>query len=228
MTLSIIVPAYNEFLNLPILIREININLKNKLIYEIIIVDDCSKDLTQKLYNDEFFNNCSFIKNDIKLGQSFSIIKGIKNAKYNTIATIDADLQNNPRDILKLFDFYTSDKDLKLVGGLRKKRKDSLIKIISSKIANKIRVFFLKDKCEDTGCSLKIFDKNIFLTFPKFDGIHRFLPALFNGFHYKTKFVDVDHRLRIHGVSNYGTLSRMLKGIRDIIKVKNIISNKNK
>ena len=79
----------------------------------------------------------------------------------------------------------------------------------------------------DTGCSLKIFDKNIFLIFPYFDGMHRFLPALFKGYGHKTSFVEVGHRNRKYGYSKYGTMNRLFKGVRDIIKVRNIIKYKN-
>ena len=121
---------------------------------------------------------------------------------------------------------YFSDDNLKLLGGLRLNRQDSVIKILSSKIANSIRSFVLKDNCSDTGCSLKIFDKNIFLDFPFFNGIHRFLPALFLGYGYKTEFITVSHRKRLHGISNYGTLKRLFNGIIDIYKVMKIIKNK--
>ena len=133
-------------------------------------------------------------------------------------------MQNNPNDIPSLINLYNSD-SFKLVGGIRKKRKDNLTKIISSYLANKIRSFILKDDCKDTGCSLKIFDKDIFLKFPYFDGLHRFLPALFKGYGYKTSFIEVDHRKRYKGISKYGTLSRLIWGVRDIFKVLNIIKN---
>ena len=99
----------------------------------------------------------------------------------------------------------------------------TFIKIISSRIANYIRKIVLKDNCNDTGCSLKIFDKNIFLKFPFFDGIHRFLPALFSGYGKKTFFINVDHRPRLHGYSKYGTYGRLFRGIRDLFKVAKII-----
>ena len=104
---------------------------------------------------------------------------------------------------------------------------DSFIKVISSKIANGIRSKILNDNCRDTGCSLKVFDKQIFLSFPFFDGMHRFLPALFKGYGYKTMFIDVNHRKRKFGVSKYGTMNRLFKGIRDIIKVRKILKFKN-
>ena len=134
-------------------------------------------------------------------------------------------IHGNPIDIPILLEKYLSHHNTFLVGGIRTKRKDSLIKIISSKIANKIRSLILKDDCIDTGCSLKVFDRDIFLSFPFFDGIHRFLPALFKGYGYKTMYVAVDHRERKFGISKYGTINRLIRGIIDIIKVLNIIKN---
>ena len=136
---------------------------------------------------------------------------------------MDGDLQNNPKDIHRLLEVYNN-KKFDLIGGLRLKRKDSFIKIISSKIANKFRSYILNDGCIDTGCSLKVFKKNHFLKLPYFDGIHRFLPALFRGFGYNTHFIPVDHRHRASGISKYGTFLRLFKGIRDLIKVKLIIN----
>ena len=94
-------------------------------------------------------------------------------------------------------EIYFSNQEISLVGGIRVKRKDSVVKIISSIVANTVRSKILKDGCEDTGCFLKFFDRNIFLKFPFFDGIHRFLPALFTGYGYKTNFLKVDHRQRV-------------------------------
>ena len=98
-----------------------------------------------------------------------------------------------------------------------------MFKIFSSKIANYIRRSILKDNCPDTGCSLKVFDKSVFLKFPEFKGIHRFLPALFSGYGKNTIFIVVDHRPRLYGISKYGTIDRMFAGITDIIKVFKII-----
>ena len=99
----------------------------------------------------------------------------------------------------------------------------NIFMIKSSRIANKVRKFILKDKCDDTGCSLKIFDKKIFLNLPYFNGLHRFLPALFSGLGYETQYVPVNHRHRISGISKYGVYNRLFRGIRDIIKVKIIL-----
>ena len=136
---------------------------------------------------------------------------------------MDGDGQNNPKDISKLLNKYFSNKDIYLVCGIRNNRKDNFIKILTSKIANRLRIIILKDDCIDTGCSLKVFDKEVFLSFPFFNGIHRFLPSLFIGFGHKVKYMSVSHRPRLGGISKYGTFDRLFRGIRDIIKVRNII-----
>ena len=226
---SIVIPIFNESSNIKILYEEIILSIKDDYNYEVIFVDDCSTDNTKEiLENLQYNNNLKVLKNSKNLGQSISILKGIKSAKYDTIITLDGDCQNNPKDIEKLLFFFLNDKGIKLVGGIRINRKDSYIKKISSKIANSIRAYILNDGCKDTGCSLKVFDKNIFLNFEYFDGIHRFLPALFIGFGYKTVFLNVDHRKRKYGKSKYGTFLRLLNGFRDMIKVKKMIDkNKN-
>ena len=220
---SVIIPVFNESLNVEKLCIEIFRYLKNYS-FEVIFIDDCSTDNTfdilSALKNKYIIN---ILQNKKNLGQSFSLSEGIKLAKYNNIVTLDGDGQNNPRDIPKLLDKYFSDEDTFLVGGIRFKRKDTLIKILSSKIANYFRQKILNDNCNDTGCSLKVFDKDIFILFPFFNGIHRFLPALFKGYGKNTFFVNVDHRPRIYGLSKYGTFRRLVYGVRDIFKVLRII-----
>ena len=230
MSFSLIIPLFNEEKNIQFLINEfLDIRSLLKEDFEIILINDYSTDNTLKVINLIKIDNSEDIKifnNKKNLGQSWSLHNGIKNSTYDTIITIDGDGQNNPSDIPELLKIYRSMPDVYLVGGLRLKRKDNLIKRISSKIANKVRSFILKDDCIDTGCSLKVFDKQTFNTLPFFDGIHRFLPALYKGFGKKTFFVPVDHRPRLHGNSNYGTMKRFYRGIIDIIRVIFILKNK--
>jgi len=221
---SIIVPIYNEKENIEKLIKEIFVSLKQYKRFELILVNDSSNDGSLILIKRLKKKYPIFLINHTKnLGQSASIFTGLKKSNYDTIVTIDGDGQNNPNDIPFLLEKYFSNKNLYLVGGIRIKRKDSFIKILSSLIANKIRNFILKDGCADTGCSLKVFDKRVFLLFPYFNGIHRFLPALYKGFGKKTLFVNVDHRPRLYGSSKYGTFKRLIKGISDLIRVANIL-----
>ena len=225
---SIIIPIFNEKNNIEVLLNQILENISQYNDFEIIFVDDASTDdsllVLKKYKKNSFIKVISHYKN---FGQSKALWTGIKIAKYDNIVTLDGDCQNDPADIPKLLKIYFKDKDLKLIGGLRLKRNDSFIKIFSSKLANRIRSFILKDNCIDTGCSLKVFKKDIFLNFPFFDGIHRFLPALFKGYGYKTFFISVNHRYRLSGKSKYGTLKRLYRGIFDLIRVKKIIAKKN-
>ena len=230
---SIIIPIYNESENIINLLEEIKFNLKKETVsFEIIIVDDSSIDDSIKIIREYIEKNIAkltirLICNKKNYGQSYSIREGVKNAYNSTIVTIDGDGQNNPKDIMSLINYYFSNIGLSLVGGLREKRKDTYLKIISSKIANYIRKNILSDDCDDTGCSLKVFDKKIFLQFPYFSGIHRFLPALFKGYGCKTYFIKVDHRKRLAGISKYGTIVRLFRGIRDIFIVIRIIKKFN-
>ncbi len=227
MQFSIILPCYNESKNIKKLIIEIEQNLKGYN-YEIIFIDDKSNDnsieIVRKLKN----NKIILEVNKKNLGQSHCIHRGVKIAKSNTIVTMDCDGQNNPKDILKLYKLYNDNDDIYLVGGIRSNRKDNLIKIYSSKIANNIRNFILKDNCSDTGCSLKVFDRQSFLQFPLFSGLHRFLPALFLGLNKKTLFVSVDHRKRLYGISKYGTFNRAFNGVKDLFFVYRIINQMKK
>tara|TARA_Y100001970_G_scaffold149443_1_gene183359 strand:+ start:233 stop:949 length:717 start_codon:yes stop_codon:yes gene_type:complete len=223
---SIVVPIFNEEKNIKALFDEINLNLKKiEDDYEIIFVDDKSTDNSQNVIKELLkHRNVKSIVNHKNRGQSFSISSGIKNSTYSTIVTIDGDGQNNPKDIVKMINLYQS-KNYKFLGGIRLNRKDNLVKKISSRIANSIRSKILNDECIDTGCGLKIFDKEVFLSLPYFDGIHRFLPALFKGFGSNVNFVNVDHRPRVFGKSKYGVLVRLVRGIFDIIRVLKILKN---
>ena len=226
MNVSIIIPVFNEEYNIGDLVDEIYINLiKYNYLYEIIIVDDFSNDNSRIILNnikDKYKPLIKILSNHKNIGQSLSLVRGISGSKFDTIVTLDGDGQNDPLDLPKLLDIYNKN-SYGLVSGIRVKRKDNFIKIISSKIANFIRSRYLKDNCPDTGCSLKVFDKKIFLNFPHFNGVHRFLPALFMAYGKKNFYLEVNHRLRKSGQSKYGTLKRLIYGIRDMYTVRKLI-----
>ncbi len=221
---SIVIPLYNEEKNITSLLEEIFLVLNNQEKYEIILINDCSEDNTLVVISKyKKHKNIKILNNINNKGQSYSIHKGITESFYDTIITLDGDGQNNPKDIPKLLDIYKKQKERCLVGGLRLKRKDNIIKILSSKIANKVRSIILKDNCKDTGCSLKVFSKKDFVRLPYFDGIHRFLPALFKNIGCILLFEEVDHRNRKFGISKYGTFDRLIKSIKDLFFVLKII-----
>ena len=229
MHFSIIIPLYNEEGNIKILCDEIlrEINKLDNHHFEIVLVNDQSKDETLKTIikiKNEHSKLVKVINNLENSGQSKSILNGILASAYDNIITLDGDLQNDPKDLPNLINNYVSNPDVNLIGGIRIKRKDNIIKRITSLIANNFRSALLKDNCSDTGCGLKIFNKKIFLKFPFFDGIHRFLPALYKGYNQKTLFINVNHRSRLKGFSKYGTFRRLVYGLIDTYKVYKIIN----
>ena len=138
---SIVIPIFNEEENILILLEEIQLTCNFFNYYEIIIVDDKSNDDSVIKILQKKINNLNLLKNNKNMGQSYCLYKGVKEAKFETIVTLDGDLQNDPKDIKTLFDEYLKNNNTKLVSGIRKKRKDSIIKIISSKIANNVRSY---------------------------------------------------------------------------------------
>lgn len=223
---SIVIPVYNESCCISNLLIEIENSLKDLYDYEIIIVNDSSTDNTLEILEKlKTQYKLIILTNKKNLGQSHSILKGVNKSIFETIVTMDGDGQNNPNDIPTLVDKYFST-NCDLVSGIRKIRQDSFVKIFSSKIANFVRSKYLNDDCKDTGCALKVFNRKTFLYFPFFNGIHRFLPALFKGYGKEVIFLDVDHRIRKGGKSKYGTLNRLFKGLKDMFYVKKIIKNK--
>lgn len=226
--ISVVIPVFNEDGNLNKLLEEVISAMKSFTKYEIIFINDGSTDKSLKILQQfSIKKNIKVISNKKNMGQSYSLYTGIKNSNFLNIVTLDADLQNNPSDIVKLSKLYFSN-NFSLVGGIRKKRIDKISKIVSSKIANYVRMKILNDHCKDTGCSLKIFNKEAFLSFPYFDGIHRFLPAFFSGYGFKTYYVDVDHRHRYSGYSKYDNFKRLFQGIRDLYKVYKILKKRKK
>jgi dolichol-phosphate mannosyltransferase len=216
--LSVVVPVRNEQDNVASLIAEIDAALKIE--HEIIYVDDGSTDATfdrlKTLQNQ--YKQLRVIHHERSCGQSTAVRTGVKFAKYDWVATLDGDGQNDPADILKLLAALTDGIDL--VGGNRRaSRRDTWIKRMSSVIANGVRSRMLKDDTPDTGCGLKLFKRVAFLDLPYFDHMHRFLPALIKRQGGKIISVPVSHRNREHGKSNYGTLDRLLVGIVDLFGV---------
>src|SRR5690606_34479482 len=150
-------------------------------------------------------------------GQSTAIRNGIKAARGSWIATLDGDGQNDPADIPKLLAMRDeSPAQIKLFAGWRVERKDSGSKRMASKWANAIRRRLLRDETPDTGCGIKLFEREAFLDLPYFDHMHRYLPALMQRAGWQVRSVPVNHRPRGTGVSKYNNLNRALVGIADL------------
>lgn len=216
--LSIIIPVFNEVDNITKLYQEIKQVLEaNNFCYEVIFIDDGSTDGTKECLQLLADDTLRVLIHNKNFGQSAALVTGAKAARYPLLVTLDGDGQNDPADIPILVAFFTDPQTAVL--GKRQKRDDNLVRRISSRVANKIRQFFLKDQCNDTGCSLKVFSRDIFLSLPHFDHLHRFLPTLFMRAGIKIINVPVNHRPRMHGVSKYGILDRLFVGIHDLFGV---------
>jgi dolichol-phosphate mannosyltransferase len=220
--LAVIVPVHNEAENLRPLIDEIRIALNNiSGESEIIYVDDGSSDnsVEQLLAIKTELPQLRVLAHNECCGQSASIMTGVKAAKASVIVTLDGDGQNDPADIPILYKALKEAPNLEhlLITGYRTKRQDTWIKRVSSKAANKVRSGLLGDSTPDTGCGLKVFTRTAFLNMPYFDHMHRFLPALMLRQGGAVISLEVNHRPRERGISNYGTLDRLAVGIIDLL-----------
>src|SRR5690606_19061235 len=217
--LSVVVPAFNEEGNVAPLVGEIVSALRGRVPFEIVYVDDASKDGTlarlQALKPE--VPELRVVRHLRQAGQSTAIRNGVKAARGAWIATLDGDGQNDPADIPKLLAERDRGSDgVKLFAGWRVDRKDTGSKRIASRLANAIRSRMLRDATPDTGCGIKLFERDAFLELPHFDHMHRYLPALMQRAGYQTVSVPVNHRHRGTGVSKYNNLQRALVGISDL------------
>jgi dolichol-phosphate mannosyltransferase len=217
--LSVVVPVFNERDNVAPLVGEIVAALRGRIPFEIVYVDDCSKDdsfavLTQLMASTP---ELRVLRHTAQSGQSTAIRNGVKAARGAWIATLDGDGQNDPADIPKLLEARAkAEPSLKLFAGWRVTRRDSGSKRWASKIANAIRSRLLHDETPDTGCGIKLFERAVFLDLPYFDHMHRYLPALVKRAGWKSVSVPVNHRERSTGVSKYNNLHRAWVGLADL------------
>ena len=217
--LSVVVPVHNEEDNVAPLVGEIVTALRGRIDFEIVYVDDASKDATLQRLRDlqATVPELRVIRHVSNAGQSTAVRNGVKAARAPWIATLDGDGQNDPADIPNLLAKRDAgDPQTKLYAGWRVNRQDSGSKRWASKWANAIRSRMLRDSTPDTGCGIKLFEREAFLDLPYFDHMHRYLPALMQRAGWKTVSVPVNHRHRSTGVSKYNNLNRALVGIRDL------------
>lgn len=220
MELSVVIPVKNEAENIAPLVAEIHQALDPIVDFEIIYVDDGSSDDTVSRIRTLQQNDSRLrlVRHRESCGQSTAIRTGVFAARSRWIATLDGDGQNDPADLPALWQsgMQSAPGQRILFAGWRAKRKDTAIKRVSSRIANRIRAALLGDATPDTGCGLKLFERATFLDLPYFDHMHRFLPALTIRAGGSVVSVRVNHRHRERGKSNYGTFDRLWVGIVDI------------
>jgi dolichol-phosphate mannosyltransferase len=218
--LSIVAPVHNEAGNAAELAREIARVFEGRS-YEIIFVDDSSRDETRA--------ELAAARKDLPLmriighrsraGQSRAIRSGVLAARAPVVATLDVDGQNDPADIVAMFGRLTrpgAPSDLAMVSGQRSMRADSRDKVLASRAANRVRAAMLGDGAKDSGCGIKVFKRDAFLSLPYFDHMHRYMPALMRREGYAVEFMDVNHRPRKNGRSNYTNLGRFGAALSDL------------
>jgi dolichol-phosphate mannosyltransferase len=226
--LSVVIPAHNEVESVGPLLREIAAALGTGGApeYEVVLVDDGSTDATAARAQEAAgaVARLVVVRHPSPRGQSFAVVTGVRAAQGRWIATIDGDGQNDPADIPRLIAAREAaaprpDGGPLLLAGYRRSRRDSRLKRLSSRIANGVRGRMLGDYTPDTGCGLKLFEREAFLAVPHFDHMHRFLPALFLRAGGRVVSVEVGHRPRTRGQSHYGLFNRLWVGIVDLFGV---------
>jgi len=221
--IAVVVPVHNESENIRPLIEEISVALDGVANYEIVYVNDGSTDDTATKLDEMASEQprLSVYKHETACGQSAAIATGIRHAHATYIATLDGDGQNDPADIPALFARLKESQtpDHLLVAGWRAQRKDTEWKRFQSKLANAVRQKLLGDNTPDTGCGLKVFSREAFLDMPRFDHMHRYLPALMIRRGGEVVSIKVNHRHRERGISKYGMWDRLSVAIRDLFGV---------
>lgn len=217
--ISVIIPVYNEEDNIPILAGELETTLDDMgEPYEIIFVDDGSTDesLSQMQLVRRENDRVNIISLEENAGQTAAMDAGFRTACGDVVITMDADLQNSPRDIPLLLARIP---EYDMVCGRRTARNDPWIKKISSKIANSVRSAFTGDGIRDIGCSLKAYRRECLDGIKLFHGMHRFLPILFQMEGYRVIEVPVGHHPRRYGNSKYNIRNRLFRVLVDLLVV---------
>ncbi|MGB5555350.1 MAG: glycosyltransferase family 2 protein [Flavobacteriaceae bacterium] len=212
--LSIVVPLYNEEENVVLLTQKIHESLVGYN-YEIIYIDDFSRDTTRNVVKKMADERVHLIELKKNYGQSLALAAGIDHAEGEYIITMDGDLQNDPSDIPQMLEYAISG-EFDVVTGIRQKRKDSLVKKIPSKIANFLVRRVTKLDIKDNGCALKVFTKDIAKDLNLYGEMHRFITLLAHLEGAQIKQVPVKHHARNAGVSKYG-LERVFKVVADMM-----------
>ena len=214
--LSIIVPIFNEEESINILFLEIKENIDENYNWELIFINDGSTDSSREVILKLCRSNPNilFFDSNINKGKSEALHKGFQECSGDIVITLDADLQDDPKEIINFIKKIKEGNDL--VSGWKKNRKDPISKTIPSKIYNSVLRFLFKIKLNDYNCGFKAYKKDVVKTLNLYGGLHRFIPVLAKQNGFIISEIVVNHRERKYGQSKYGT-SRMLHGFFDLI-----------
>src|SRR5665213_191636 len=218
--LSLVIPAYNEQETIQELLRRVGAALSNiGKPFEVVIIDDGSTDNTPKLLS-EAMPNCPWLRvlrMQRNAGQSAAFDAGFKAARGQVIATIDADLQNDPEEIPRLLTMLDG---FDMINGWRRDRKDTPMRRMQSRIANRIRNWISQETIQDSASSLKLYKRHCLEGIQLYKGMHRFMPTLVKLRGYTVDEVPVKHSQRFAGTAKYGLRNRALRAFVDLLAVR--------
>jgi glycosyltransferase involved in cell wall biosynthesis len=220
--LSLVIPAYNERDNLARLVGEVRAAMAALgKPWELVLVNDGSTDdsaaiMRQLLVECPELRVLSFRE---CWGQTAALEAGLRAARGRFLATLDADLQNDPRDVARLLPLLEAG-ECDFVNGWRRDRRDPWLRLVSTRIANGVRNWLTHEDIRDSACALKVFRRECLERVKFFKGMHRFLPTLVGMEGWRVKEVPVSHRPRTAGVAKYGVWNRVFRALRDAFAVR--------
>ena len=217
---SLVIPVYNEVENVPVLAGEIRAALDpSRLDYEVVWVDDGSTDgsgdVLERLQSEDA--RARLVRLRRNSGQSAALAAGFWKARGRIVVTLDSDLQNDPADIPALL---AALEGWDVVSGVRQNRRDSWVRLASSRVANAVRNWATDEHITDVGCSLKAYRAEYLRHLPMFNGMHRFLPTLVRWNGARVRELSVHHRPRLHGTAKYGIGNRLFRALADLMAVR--------
>lgn len=219
-TVSVIIPAFNEAQNLPLLLAQVRdvFDTLRDWRYECIVVDDASTDNTEQVLRAlaPDYPTLRLLRMPRNSGQSAALLAGMRRSVGAYIITLDADLQNDPADIPGLLEAL---QEADCVCGYRQQRQDSFFKRLTSKVGNRVRRWMVDDGVRDAGCGIKGFRRPCLEHIVPFHGVHRFFAAMVRNGGLTVVEVPVTHRPRVHGISKYGFLNRVFWVLYDFFGV---------
>jgi len=220
---SLVVPIYNEEENVAALLDEVREVLEPHGPFEALLVDDGSTDASaERMAEWKRAHDASWLR-VLRLnensGQSAAVLAGARAARAPLVVTMDGDMQNDPRDLVRILALLGKGPRVGVVG-VRAKRKDTFVRRASSKIGNAVRNWITGDRVTDAACGIKGFRRRVFVEAPPFHGMHRFMATLARYQGEEVVEIEVHHRPRHAGTAKYGIGNRALRGLRDCFAVR--------
>jgi dolichol-phosphate mannosyltransferase len=219
---SLVIAVFNEAENVAAVTEEVLRAVGGERRFELIYVDDGSTDGTADRVRAlrRAGDPIRLLRHDRRCGKTAALITGIAAARFPWIVTMDGDGQDDPAGIPGMLQAaWRAGAPTPLVAGIRARRRDPLPRRLATRVANGLRQALLDDGCPDTACGLKAFERDVFLRLPAFEGMHRFLPALFQTRGHPLICHPVHHRPRLKGQSKYTNFGRAVVGVGDLLGV---------